>query len=249
LNMRVNWNYGSLFGKPNEINFYALSKLADDPFTPVEKIWEDWATERFGEKAADKVISALKRTDDIGRKIFYIEGMWVFNHSAFANLPYVESHIVNYAKCTAELKPEDIMGNYKMNELLNYPREYLIRELQADRDEALRLNALSLQDIEDAAKVLKPEDYKMLKEQLTRQRDMAKASKLHLEALFRYRIEKLNSSDKGTGNRQKLEICLQQIEKMADEMEGVYKNNFPFLKASLLREYTVQIRESLLKIN
>ena len=152
LNMRTNWMNGSLFGKPNEINFYALSKLADDPFTPIEKIWKDWAKERFGEKAADNVIAALKRTDDIGRKIFYIDGMWVFNHSSLANLPYVESHIVNYAKCIAQLKPEEIMGNYRLNELLNYPREYLIREVQADRDEALRLNALSLQDIEAARK-------------------------------------------------------------------------------------------------
>jgi hypothetical protein len=248
LNMRVNWYNGSLFGKPNEINFYALSKLADDPFTPIEKIWKGWAAERFGEKASDKVISALKRTDDIGRKIFYIEGMWVFNHSAFANLPYVESHIVNYAKGTAELKPEDIMGNYKMNELLNYPREYLIREVQADRNEALRLNALSLQDIEDAKSNLAPADYKMLKEQLTRQRDMAKASILHLEALFRYRIEKLAAPEKGPENRKKLDTCLQQMEKLGEEMEKVYGNDFPFLRVSLFISYVQQIREAVNKL-
>ncbi|GHT60481.1 hypothetical protein AGMMS50239_09530 [Bacteroidia bacterium] len=247
LNMRVNWEYGALFGKPNEINFYALSRLADDPFTPIEQIWKDWATERFGEKPADKVISALKRTDDIGRKIFYIEGMWVFNHSSFANLPYVESHVLNYAKCNARLKPEDFMGNYRMNELLNYPREYLIQELIAERDEALRLNALSLQDIEDARKTLQPEDYRMLKEQLTRQRDLARASKLHLEAFFRYRIEKLNAPEKGAENRKNLEICLSQIEKLAVEVDQVYKGNFPLLTASLLQEYTGQIREAIKK--
>ncbi|MDR0845556.1 MAG: hypothetical protein LBN71_10060 [Tannerella sp.] len=242
LNMRVNWEHGSLFGKPNEINFYALSRLADDPFTPVERIWEDWAVERFGEKSAGKVISALQRTDDIGRRIFYVEGMWVFNHSAFANLSYLESHIVNYAKCTALLKPGDFLGNYKMNELLNYPREYVINEVLADRDEAIRLNALSLQDIEDAKKTLKPEDYQLLKEQLTRQRDMARASKLHLEAFFRYRIEKLNTSGKGPENLKKLETCLLQIVKMADEMDKVYQDGFPFLKGSLLKEYVEQVR-------
>ena len=248
LSMRINWMSGSLFGKPNEINFYALSKLADDPFTPIEKIWKGWATERFGEKAADKVISALKRTDDIGRKIFYIEGMWVFNHSALANLPYLEAHVVNYAKCTAELKPWDISGNYRMNELLNYPRESLIREVQAERDEALRLNTLSLQDIEDAKKDLKPDDYKLLKEQLTRQRDMARASKLHLEAFFRYRIEKLNAPEKGPENRKKLDACLQQMEEQGAEMEKVYGNDFPFLKASLFKEYVGQIREAVTKL-
>jgi hypothetical protein len=249
LHMRVNWEYGVLFGKPNEINFYALKRLAEDPFTPIEQIWKDWATERFGEKPADKVISALKRSDDIGRKIFYIEGMWVFNHSAFADLPYIESHVVNYAKCTAEWKPEDFMGNYKMNELLNYPREYLIQEVTADRDEALRLNALSLQDIEDARKTLQPEDYRMLKEQLTRQRDLARASKLHLEAFFRYRIEKLNAPEKGAENRQKLKACLLQIEKMSVEIDRVYKDDFPLLTASLLQDYVEQIREAIEEFN
>ena len=243
LSMRVNWANGHIFGKPNEINFYALAKLAEDPFTPIEQIWKGWAVERFGEKSADKVISALKRTDDIGRKIFYVEGMWVFNHSAFADLVYLESHVVSYAKCTAILKPWDIMGNYTMNELLNYPREQVINDVLADRDEALRLNTLSLQDIEDAKKALKPEDYKMLKEQLTRQRDMARASKLQLEAFFRYRIEKLNGAEKGTENRKKLEACLAQLEKMAVEMDQTYKEDFPFLKGSLLREYAKQIRE------
>lgn len=245
LSMRTNWVYGSIFGRPNEINFYALAKLAEDPFTPIEQIWKGWATERFGEKAADKVISALKRTDDIGRKIFYVEGMWVFNHSELANLAYLESHVVTYAKSTARLKPWDILGNYKMNELLNYPREQVINDVLDDRDEALRLNALSLQDIEDARTTLKPDDYKMLKEQLTRQRDMANASKLHLEAFFRYRIEKLNCAEKGAENRKKLENCLRQLEKMGGEMDQKYDKTFPLLKSSLFREYAKHIREAI----
>ena len=245
LGMRINWSNGTLFGKPNEVNFYALSKLADDPFTPVEQIWKGWATERFGAKASDRVIAALRRTDDIARKIFYIYGMWVFNHSSFADLPYAESHIVNYAKTIARLDPGEIIENYRMNELLNYPREYLIREVLADRDEALRLNALSLQDIEAARKDLKPEDYTMLRVQLTRQRDMARASKLHLEALFRYRMEKLGVPESGMGNRRKLSECLNKIDIMGDEMDKVYDSSFPFLKGSLLHTYARQIREAI----
>lgn len=248
LNMRINWMSGSLFDKPNEINFYALSRLAEDPFTPIEKIWNNWAAERFGEKAADKVVSALKRTDDIGKKIFYLEGMWIFNHSAFPSLTYLESHFVNYAKTTAILKPWDIKGNYRMNEWLNYPRQYLIDEIAAEMDEALRLSALSLQDIEEAKNDLRPADYSLLKEQLTRQRDMARASKLLKEAFFRYRIEKLNALEKGPENRKKLDSCLAQIEKLGAEMEKVYGNDFPFLKASLFNAYIRQINEAVAKM-
>jgi|WetSurMetagenome_2_1015567.scaffolds.fasta_scaffold41665_3 hypothetical protein len=107
---------------------------------------------------------------------------------------------------------------------------------------------MSIQDIEDVAKYLIPEDYKLLREQLARQRDMARASKLHLEAFFRYRIEKLNAPEKGPENRQKLEICLQQMEKMSVEMDKVHGKDFPFLKASLFKEYVGQIREAVAKI-
>ena len=205
LSMRVSWDDRHLFGKPNEINFYALAKLAEDPFTPIEQIWKGCAVERFGEKSAEKVISALKRTDKIGQKIFFVEGMWLYGHTTFSSLNYLESHVISYAKCNADLKPWDIMGNYRMNELLNYPREKVINDVMDDRNEALQLNALSLQDIEDAKKTLKPEDYQMLKEQLTRQRDMARASKLQLEFFFRYRIERLNCPEKArkTGKRWK----------------------------------------------
>ncbi len=249
LSMRINWTLGSVFGKPNEVNFYALSKLATDPFTPIEQIWKGWATERFGEKASDKVISALKRTDNIGKKIFYIDGVWVFNHSAFAPLSYVESHFVNYVKCMSELKSEDIMGNYRMNELMNYPREYLIDGVLADRDEALRLNALSLNDIENTKADLKADDYNMLKTQLTRQRDLASASKLQMEAFFRYRIEKLNAPEKGEKNRQKLAACLSKIEKMAKDVEQTYGNNFQLLTPALLRDYAKDTRIALANKN
>jgi len=131
-----------------------------------------------------------------------------------------------------------------MNQLLNYPDESLIREVLADRDEALRMNAMSLKDIVDAKQDLSNADYALLTEQLTRQREMAKASKLQMEAYFRYRIEKLNGKDKGTENRQKLEACLKQMEKMGEEIEKIYGNDFPFLKASLFNQYVQQIREA-----
>lgn len=77
---------------------------------------------------------------------------------------------------------------------------------------------------------------------------MAKASKLHLEAFFRYRIEKLNAPESGTENKQKLEVCPEQIEKMGDEMGKLYGNNFPFLTSSLFKEYAGQVREAIVNL-
>jgi len=69
-----------------------------------------------------------------------------------------------------------------------------------------------------------------------------------MEAYFRYRIEKLNGKDKGPENRQKLEACLKQMEKMGEEIEKIYGNDFSFLKASLFNQYVQQIREAVAKM-
>lgn len=246
--MRTHWGPNILFDTPNEVNFYTLYRLAEDPFTPVETIWDDWVTERFGPKAKEKVISALKRSDEIGKKIFFVDGLRAFNHSKFADLPYTESRFVNLAKSNARWKPYDVMGNYRANELLNYPREYLIKEIHADRDEALRLINLSLKDIEDVKKELRPEDYKLLKDQFTRQKDLANVSKLHLEAFFRYRIEKTGAMEKGEENRRKLELCLNDMEKMAVEIEKE-KRGFLLLEPAMIRKYINDVRLEINKYN
>lgn len=249
LAMRTNWGDNTLFGTPNEINFYTLYRLAKDPFTPIEQIWNDWAVERYGKEASVKVISALKRSDDIGKRIFYVDGMRVFDHSRFIkSLAYIESRAINYSLAKSRWKPYDVMGNYRMNELLNYPRENWIKEIQSDRDEALAMIALSLKDIEDVKKALKPEDYNMLIEQFTRLRDMAKASKLQLEVFFRYRIEKLGALEKGEENRRKLELCLKDMEKMAVEIEKENRG-FLLLEPAMMRKYTNDIKIEVNKYN
>jgi len=42
--MRVNWAAGhTLYGNFNEVNWYALSRLAKDPRSPpIEDIWQSW---------------------------------------------------------------------------------------------------------------------------------------------------------------------------------------------------------------
>jgi hypothetical protein len=246
LGMRVNWASGNtLYGNPNEVNWYALSRLAKDPDTPVEEIWQGWAEKRFGKAAAPNVISALKRTNEIGNLTYYIRGVWVHNHSAFADLRYLESHFVHYARSSMEWNPADFRTNGLLEELLERPREHTVEWVLADRVEALRLNRLSLDDVDAAKSALAAGEYAKLHGQLTLQRHFIQASMPHIEAFLRLRIEKQNPSGE---NRRKLETALAALEAKAKEVEAVYKEQTPFLTAAAMRRYAADVRHAVTEL-
>ena len=240
LGMRVNWVSGhTLYGNPNEVNWYALSRLAKDPDTPIEEIWQGWAEKRFGKAAAPRVISALKRTNEIGNLTYYIRGVWVHNHSAFADLRYLESHFVHYARSSMEWNPGDFRTNGLLDELIERPREHTVEWVVADRVEALRLNRLSLDDVEAVKSLLPAVEYEKLHGQLALQRHFIEASIPHIEAFLRYRIEKMRPSE---DNRRKLEAALAKLEKKANEVEALYKEQTPILTAAAMRRYAEEVR-------
>ena len=86
---------GTLFDNYNEINFFALYKYTINPQTPYDEIWKEWAVMKFGNKAAPSIIEALKRTDDIGKKVYYFKGIWVQQHSQIADLAYMEAQVLH----------------------------------------------------------------------------------------------------------------------------------------------------------
>ena len=239
LNMRVVWQHGHLFGTPNEINFYALSRFAQDPNLPIEDVWQDWAIERFGPAAAGRVISALRRSNRIANLFYYIRGVWIHNHSRVSDLPYLESHVLNFSKAQVEWTPWDFETRALLKELVDHPREHTIEWVLADREEALRLNELSLADIEAAEADLKPSDFELLHGQFMLQRRFIRASMPHIEAFLRYQIEKRSPS---ITNRGRLENALGRMEELAVEVEQEYGEQSPLLTASDIRAYVQQIR-------
>jgi hypothetical protein len=242
LGMRVNWVAGhTLYGNPNEINWYALSRLARNPETPIEDIWRDWAEKRFGKPAAPKVISSLRRTAQIGNLTYYIRGVWVHSHSAFSDLQYLESHFVHYARSSMQWNPADFRTNARLTELLERPREHTIEWVLGDRQEALRLNRLSLQDVESVRTALPPAEYDKLTFQFTLQRRLIEASIPHIEAFLRYRIEKVHPS---ADNRRGLEAALTVLDQQATEIEAVYKEQVPILTAAAMRRYVSEVRNA-----
>ena len=107
---------------------------------------------------------------------------------------------------------------------------------------ALRLNGLSLEDMERVKADLPPAEYEKLRRQLTLQRHFVEASLPHMEAFLRYRLAKKGAG--GAENRQRLEAALRAIEEKAREVEQVYGESEPFLTAAALRRYAAEIRKA-----
>ncbi len=68
------------WGKVNELNVFAFSRLLQDPELHPRQIWREWIQRRYGlkpdSKAGKTLITLLRRTFDATRKTFLVKGFW-----------------------------------------------------------------------------------------------------------------------------------------------------------------------------
>lgn len=240
IGMRIGWgNYYSLFGTPSEINWYALLRLAENPCTPVEDIWNDWAEENFGKAAAQSVIRALRRTNTIMNLTGYIKGAWAHEHSKMATLKYFLAQILHTGRAQMEWAPQNFEDNVFLCGLLNDPREYHIQELINDRREALRLCNLSIADIDNAKNTMDEKKYQMLATQMDNMKRFIEMSIIHVEACTRAWMQKQNPS---SSNLIRIEKPLAALASLAEEIdEGKAGKHFSYDSESI-RKLIEEIR-------
>lgn len=251
LGMRVFWSFNfpemqTLFDNYNEINFFALYKFAEDPTTPVEKIWKEWANMKFGEKAAPKIIEALKRTDDIGKKIYYFKGIWVHEHSKIARLEYMEAQVLHTGKAMLIWYPDNIIDNGLIKEFMYHPTEEIIRIAVNDRKDALRMCNQSIQDIESVKNWLQKNEYQKLIGQFNVQKKFIEVSIFHIEAYLRYIIYK---NDPSRENYNKLQPVLASLEELSKVIDSLYGKSESLLEGDRILNYVNEIRLAIKKFN
>lgn len=96
---RIDRNGRNAFGTPNEINIDFFSALLRDSDVDVERFWKRWATERFGEEAAEAGIAALRPTFELTTRLYWGDriGDWrIQEHSKIPRLSYAISHDREY---------------------------------------------------------------------------------------------------------------------------------------------------------
>lgn len=76
---RVDRDEGRAIDSPNRINMYALDVLADYPEMPVDDIYGYWCSHWFGQTAAGRVASALKRAFDVTNACYDLPLVYPFS--------------------------------------------------------------------------------------------------------------------------------------------------------------------------
>ena len=203
---------------PNEINLFAFSKLLNDITKPTDEIWSEWVQKKYEvdteSTEGQALISALRRTFDVGKKMYYVKGFWLEKGS---ELPIELDGIFEMLKERSlalwdpDYKPWD-------QELKN-PTKQTLSDIAQEKYEAIELANKSLSELETAKAALKDEDYQDLKHRLEHLRDCTLIWDHVYQAAFRYKLYK-NTGDQT--EKLYLEWNLDSLSGLADYMESAY---------------------------
>jgi hypothetical protein len=160
---RVERYENKAIGTPNEVNLYAFGRLLVDASVSPESLWLEWATRRYGEKAAPFVIRALRRTFDITNLTFFPCEYWITNHSRIPSWSYAYGHITSRQNAKWIPSPKQL----RWRDALLRPNADTLEWIAAEKDLAAKLCERALGDLEQAKAHLKTEDYDELKRYLT----------------------------------------------------------------------------------
>lgn len=150
-----------LFGTPNEVNLYALARLAEDPYVEMEGVWRDWASERYGRAVAPAVIEALRRSVEIVRNGLMFNGVFISTHSLVPGFDQAADRTA-YARMK-ENRPDCVEEYGMAGQYVLDPNPFVLGELVDSMLAADGMIARSLADIESARGDLAAADYEDLK--------------------------------------------------------------------------------------
>jgi hypothetical protein len=157
----------SVFDTPDEFNVWLTARLLENPNQNLDKLWMQWATNRYGAKAAPLVIKALSHTDDIWEHSTNTFGF--YSTSAHGNIaPFFRglynaySALWDVGDIRARSSPE--MAK-KFHELLN-PTRTTIRDVVNEREQSIHWANQSVSNLEKAKPYLTIKSYEELKHYL-----------------------------------------------------------------------------------
>lgn len=217
ITVRPIWDGQSLLGSPNEINLYYLLKMADQPDIDLERVWTEWIAGKYGieaEEATDTLASALRKSYEVVKKVFFEFGVRTNDHSHIPNFIHLESRLFNYGKALMKWcpTPENKQNIY---DLLICPGKKILRLHRELHGESLELIGRALEQVNMLEDCMRPEDYKDV---IRRYEDMRVWVLLHqdeYEAYIRLLVQKRNPS---VTNRELAECALDSLEERTERI-------------------------------
>ena len=141
----------SVFETPNEFNVWLTSQLTWQPQHPVDELWRDWTSRRYGDEAAPLVRDALKHTADVWEHSTNSFGFYCTSaHGCIA--PFFEGpynaygNLVERGPRRASISPA-VKRRYQN---LLHPDQHTLEEVVRERDQAVRWAEESLAVLEGA---------------------------------------------------------------------------------------------------
>lgn len=204
---RIGRDHHHALGTPNEINLYAFSRLMDDADADTGDIWRDWVTAKYGQAAVDDVIKALRRTEEITRRLYwgdFLGDIRIQEHSSLPRLSYAEGHNRHYMYTP----PVDVAFYAKPGALES--------DMRRRYDSILPLCDQSLADLDRGKGALTAEQYADLRGYLERQRECVRIFGAVHAAFIAWVVYR---NDSTAERRAWLEGYLAEIDRVADEIE------------------------------
>jgi len=212
---RIGRDNHHILGTPSEINLYAFSRLIDDPEADLGSLWRDWVSDKYGTGAVDGVTDALRRTEEITRRLYWgdhLGDIRIQQHSSLPSLSYAESHNRTYMYTP----PVDVT-------LYSQPGA-LDNDMERRYDAILPLCDASLSDLDRAKAALKEDEYARVRDYLERQRECVRIFRAVHAAFIAWVVYK---SDPTPERRAWLEGYLARVDQVADEIERRHPDMWP----------------------
>ncbi|MFH1530471.1 MAG: fibronectin type III domain-containing protein [Pseudomonadota bacterium] len=172
--LRVQRGEYHALGTPNEVNMVAVRRLIEDRFTPLDAIWEEFLTGRYGVGPGDPGYEALRGilrdTFPIRRKSHYVLGIWALEKSSDLPGGMVLDQFTGRGKM-----PKWDPDWQEIWDRLDTPDEEVVRWIWQEGTEAVVLAEEALSRFPDVEGSLAPEDADDLARRLAHQHLAARA--------------------------------------------------------------------------
>lgn len=238
---RVDWS-GHAYGSANEFSAVAFAALAKNPEVDLDALWMQWATGKYGPDAAPHIVSALKRTNEIANRLFFTLDFKAFQYSCrLRSLSYMDGSRVMHARFC-----RDVQGRWKpelipaAEEQINPTMKTLWKTVQ-EKKQAIRLIDASIRDIEKAEPHLTETDYGYFSAAFRNERIIAEAWRWIHEAYYRYLFQRQGDKNQ----REPLLRSLDEIDKIADEIDRFYDDSLVLLTPLTLHNFAADIRTTM----
>jgi alpha-glucuronidase len=175
----------------NAINLHAFKRFAEDPDVTPDQVWSEFVSKEVG--AGDHVaplIEALKLTDDVLNRCYFMLGCWYGDHSRLPSEGYGRGHIRFIAKWHPAYK--DLVSR------LDQPDARAVGEVMRESATAVALAREALAKLETSREAgLEAGHYQRYQRQLSILLETAEAWAKHRNAFIRSRAGGLQPSYEG----------------------------------------------------